>query len=429
VSKYADEGTIAHQLAAICLTEGTDAAAYIGRILEAEDYEHAKLSPSSAKKWLNCPGSHRMEHPADAPAFESRTFSMDVTEDMAEYVQVYLDAVRARVEEYKLAGAVEVTLMVEQTLPIGHITGEEGATGSGDAIITAVWADGTALVDVGDLKTGMGVVVEAEDNPQLQLYGLGALHEYGLLYEFTRARLTIYQPRVRREPSDWEVSVVDLERFGQYAKDRAFHAIGVREHEHEGAVIHHLRPGSHCRESFCKARAVCPKLREEVALTVAGAIEAPMSADDFENLDTIKPDDQTSDDYLAIAMSKADLIEDWCKAVRAEVERRLLSGHPVPGYKLVQGKRGARAWGNADEAEATFKSMRLKQDEMYDFKLISPTTAEKLLKDTPKRWNRMLPLISQSEGKPSVAPESDKRPALVVTPTADDFDVVDDLAG
>lgn len=424
MSKYSDEGSVAHQLAAMCLTEGTDAAAYIGRLIECEDYEHAKLSPSSAKKWLACPGSHRLEHPADAPEFEPRFFSLEVTEAMAEYVQVYLDAVRGRVEEYKLAGAQSVELMVEQKLPIGHITGEEGATGSGDAVIIVVWADGTALIDVGDLKTGMGVEVDAEDNPQLQLYALGALYEHSLAYEITRARLTIYQPRLNKTPSEWEVSVEDLEKFGRHAKERAFHAIQVRNGEKDETVHFHLRPGDHCREGFCKARATCPKLREEVALQVSGSVTVPMSADDFENLDTVEPDAQTTDDYLATAMSKADIIEDWCRAVRAEVERRLLAGTPVPGYKLVQGKRGARAWSDADEVEKTFKSMRLKQEEMYDFKLISPTSAEKLLKDTPKRWTRVQPLITQSEGKPSVAPESDKRPALVITPTVDDFDDV-----
>ena len=129
-------------------------------------------------------------------------------------------------------------------------------------------------------------------------------------------------------------------------------------------------------------------------------------------------------------MAAVDLVEQWCKAVRAEVESRLLQGQEVPGYKLVQGKRGARAWTSAEEAEAILKSMRLKQDEMYDLKLISPTTAEKVLKESPKRWNRIAPLISQSEGKPSVAPESDKRPALVLGAVEDDFEqVTDDLVG
>lgn len=427
-SKYADEGTIAHQLAAMCLTEGTDAAAYIGRLIEAEDYEHAKLSPSGAKKWMACAGSHALESTEE---FVERCFSMEVTEAMAEYVQVYIDAVRARVEEYKLAGAVQVELLVEQRLPIGHITGEEDATGTGDAVIIAVWADGTALIDVGDLKTGMGVVVSAYENPQLQIYGLGAIEQYGLLYEFTRARLTIYQPRIAQEPSEWETSIEDLLAFGEHAKKRAATARIAKEfmaNWMDRGDYEYLTPGDHCRTSFCKARATCPKL--------AAFVEEGVGAD-FEDITAspakVVPIANALDDTtLATKMQAVDLIEDWCKAVRAEVERRLLAGQPVPGFKLVQGKRGARAWSDKDEAEATLKSMRLKQEEMYSFSLISPTTAEKLLKDSPKRWNRVLPLITQSDGKPSVAPESDKRPALVITPTEDDFDVVgagDDLAG
>lgn len=432
MSKYSDEGSIAHALAAMCLTEGTDAAAYIGRLIESEDYEHAKLSPSGAKKWMACAGSHRLEQEAEGE-FVPRFFSMEVTEAMAEYVQVYVDAVRARVEEYKLAGAVDVTLLVEQRLPIDHITGEKDATGTADAVIIAVWPEGTALIDVGDLKTGMGVIVEAEENEQLQIYALGALRELDLLYDIKRVRLTIYQPRIKATPSDWEVGVEHVRAFEKKASQAAFHAIQVLHHEADGAVIQHLNAGEHCSKCFCNARATCPKLdgwvQEQVGadfeVIVASDYNASAEAAVQASAPVVLPDDT-----LAIKMQAVDLIEDWCRAVRAEVERRLLAGTPVPGFKLVQGKRGARAWSNAEEVEATFKSMRLKQDEMYDFKLISPTTAEKLLKDTPKRWNRVTPLITQSDGKPSVAPESDKRPALVIKPVEDDFEVVgDDLAG
>jgi hypothetical protein len=139
------------------------------------------------------------------------------------------------------------------------------------------------------------------------------------------------------------------------------------------------------------------------------------------------PDDSQT---LSNNMSKIDLIETWCKAQRAEVERRLFSGIPVPDYKLVQGRRGARSWIDEQLAEETLKSMRYKMEEMYNMKLITPPAAEKLLKGNPKRWNKMLRLVGQSEGSPSVAHISDKRPALAVT-TVDDSDFggigVDDL--
>jgi hypothetical protein len=131
-------------------------------------------------------------------------------------------------------------------------------------------------------------------------------------------------------------------------------------------------------------------------------------------------------------MDALDLIEGWCKAVRAEAERRLLRGDAVPGWKLVQGKAGNRGW--VDEAEVTDlmkKSMRLRDDVMYDFSLISPTTAEKRAADgiiKPKQWAKLQGLITRSDGKPSVAPAADKRPALVIGKVEDAFDALDDAS-
>jgi hypothetical protein len=123
-------------------------------------------------------------------------------------------------------------------------------------------------------------------------------------------------------------------------------------------------------------------------------------------------------------MDAVPLVRMWSDAVSGRVEKTMLSGEPVAGYKLVQGRRGSRAWADETEAEKLFKAMRLKKEQMYDFKVISPTSAEKLLKPTPKRWNRVLPLITQSDGKPSVAPLSDKRPALELKPLAAEFEAI-----
>lgn len=428
-SKYADEGTIAHILAAMCLTEGKDALAYLGRLIESEDYEHAKLSPSAAKRWTICAGSHAMIQ-ANKGDFEPRCFSMEVTEEMAEHVQVYVDMVRTRVEERKLTGAVEVELLVEQALPIDHITGEENATGTGDAVIVSVWPDGTAMLDLIDLKFGMGVEVEVEGNEQLQMYGSGALRNLDMIYDFTNACLTVHQPRIKKEPSDWEIDISVLREFEKHAASRAKDAhIAMKffSNWRDGPDYSWLVPGDHCRKTFCDARATCPALAAKVQEDVGAS---------FEDLDGGEASNQPEvvttydEETLGLKMQAVDIIEDWCKAVREEVARRLFQGVAVPGYKLVQGKRGHRAWSDADEVETTFKSMRLKQEEMYNYKLISPADAEKLLKDTPKRWNRVKELITQPEGKPSVAPESDKRPALVIVPVEDEFEnLEDDLAG
>ena len=137
---------------------------------------------------------------------------------------------------------------------------------------------------------------------------------------------------------------------------------------------------------------------------------------------------ETADeDDLARVMANADMIENWVKSIRAEVERRLLAGEPVKGYKLVQGKRGNRQWGNAEDAEAMLKSMKVKHDQMYDYKLVSPTTVERLAKAEvigPRQWAKVIELITQSEGQPSVAPLSDKRAVLVTSAAVSDFDDV-----
>ena len=177
-----------------------------------------------------------------------------------------------------------------------------------------------------------------------------------------------------------------------------------------------LFPGEkQCR--FCRAKSTCPALRAEVA----GITHDAASLDDFADLLPVPPDSQTGDNYLSIAMGMVGLVEDWCKGIRAEVERRLLAGQEVKDFKLVEGKRGNRKWADEAAVENVMKSFRLRQDEMYDLSLISPTKAEKLLKSNPKRWSKVQEHITQSAGKPSVAPVADPRPALDVQSVADDF--------
>lgn len=399
-SEYADEGTAAHDLASWCLADGKDAAAFKGRRI----------------------------------AVGHRTFEVD--DEMVEAVQVYVDNVRAQLEVYSLSGAINVELHVEQAVPLTHITGERDAEGTADAVIIAEWPDHSASIYVGDLKYGRGIEVECEGDSQLQMYALGAVEKFGLLYEFKDVRMAIHQPRLRREPSEWEIPIAELEAFHTYAKERAADATIALEFAANWKGTpgneQYLSPGEHCRKSFCRARSTCPALAKEVAQTVSAAPGGAIS-DDFDTIteDTPvnEPDAQTADLWLSICMGKVSMIEDWCKAVRAEVERRLLAGDEVPGYKLVEGRAGPRAWSDAEDAEKAMKSMRLKKDEMYDLKLISPTSAEKLLKDQPKRWDRLKSLITRTDGKPSVAPLSDKRQAYVVKPVADDFAAMDESEG
>ncbi|KOP31752.1 hypothetical protein AFK69_19215, partial [Xenorhabdus sp. GDc328] len=126
--------------------------------------------------------------------------------------------------------------------------------------------------------------------------------------------------------------------------------------------------------------------------------------------------------------AQVEFVENWCKSIRARVSDELNAGYPIPGFKLVEGKQGNRSWGIESEAETMLKSFKLKQDQMYAKKIISPTQAEKLIKrDNPRRWAKLEPLIIRADGKPTVVPESDPRPALDVNPINDFDDISDDI--
>lgn len=370
-SSYAREGTVAHELAAGHLEGGWDLSSYVG------EYWHG-------------------EEP------DGTTWKVLITQDMVDHVHDYAKLVR----EYAEGGV----LMVEQRLGIGHVTGEEGGKGTSDVVIVK----GGELI-VMDLKFGMGVKVDATDNPQLQLYALGALNEFdGVLQDFHTVTMVIHQPRLNHV-SEYSIPVQDLHAFADRVRDASRQVELALSLDGVEAM---LNPGEkQCR--FCKAKANCPALRAEVTEIVGGSDAA--SVDEFAQFLPDVPDAQTGDNYLSIAMAKVGLVEDWCKAVRAEVERRLLAGKAVDGWKLVEGRRGNRSWSDDAAVETLLKSFRLRQEEMYDYKLINPTKAEKLLKDSPKRWAKLEELIARSEGKPSVAPATDRRPELVVDPVSEDF--------
>lgn len=365
-SAYAQWGTAAHALAAMCLTDKSDPKGYLGRIIE----------------------------------------TVEVDDEMVVCVHTYTDNIR----EY----AAGHDLMVEQRVNFSTYVGVPDQFGTADAIILT--ADGEEL-QVHDLKGGRGVRVDAERNEQMMLYALGAYEQFEALGDIKRVRMAIHQPRLEHL-SEWDCPIDELLAFSKVATVAAAKCMDIVD---TGIWdLGDLTPGDkQCR--FCKAKATCPKLTALVQESVGA---------DFENL-SAQPFDApravAALSALSPAMNVVDLIEGWCKAVRAETERSLLSGEPVSGWKLVQGKRGNRAWTSKEEAEATLKAMRIKHEDMYDYSVISPTSADKLAKAEiigPRQWPKLQALITQSDGKPSVAPASDKREALVLR-TANDFETVD----
>lgn len=372
-SADARQGTAAHFLAAECLQNGLTVAQHLGKVIVV--WEHA---PSNSK------GECFEEDFHGGQLTGIVVDRITVDDELVEHVTAYVEFVRHLVDT--IPGAqlfVEVRVDYRQWLPEG-IDSDDGF-GTSDVIIVTP----DELITV-DLKFGAGNKVDAENNPQLQLYTLGAYAEHSLLNDFKQARMMIHQPR-KGGVSEWVQSIDELLAFGEYVKGRA--QLICDSTEIVGT------PGKKtCL--WCKVKSSCPDLQADVLATVFG---------DFEDLTAAEPRLVPSVE-LATVWEKRDMIRGFLSAVEERMLEETRAGNQ-PNYKIVEGRKGARAWVDADEAEKVLKGMRLKREEMYSYKLISPTAAEKLLKERPRAWNSVKVLINQPSGGDAIAPISDPRPA------------------
>jgi hypothetical protein len=228
------------------------------------------------------------------------------------------------------------------------------------------------------------------------LYGIGALDAWSFLGKINRVVLHIVQPRLDHIDR-WEVDIQDLELFKQEAAQAARLALSSNAPRFPGDL--------QCK--FCKAAATCEALAKHVIETVQG---------EFEDLTLpIKPREvQTLDnDLLSHFKNQTDLVRTWCTAIDLEVHNRVMDGQNVPGFKLVTG-RSHRLWGDSEVAEIALEAV-LDDDDLYTRKLISVAQAEK--KIGKKAFADFQFLVVKPEGKPTVARDSDKRPAI--DPTTD----------
>ncbi len=369
---------------------------------------HATLSPSSAERWISCPASIRMseavpEQPESVYAREGtaahalaelmardlilgtvrpgeytrqvRTWreeydvSFEAESEMAEHAQGYVEFLRERLDENPGS-----QLLLEQKLP----TGLPDSWGTSDAVIVS-----PSAVESIDFKYGLGVRVEAQGNPQLRLYGVGALEAFGdLLGEVETVRLTVYQPRLSHVATE-ELPAAELRAWRDSLLPIAEQALGPDAP---------FGPSEEaCR--WCPANGRCTAQMEYVTQRDFG----------------VKPDFM-GDDELAEALDQIPLIETWCSAVKDYCLHRVYSeGKPIPGYKVVR-SGGKRSVVDPEGAEEALLAVGYAPDQFSARKLKGIGDLEKLLR---RGFDDVLgPFVKKGDGSPSLAPESDKRDAI-----------------
>ena len=367
--------------------------------------EHALLSASSAHRWLKCTPSPvlelQFEEQSSAFADEGtaahalaeyklrrylgqeceRPESEYENEEMERCTEEYLEYAAELITQAKTISK-DTIILIEQKLDFSCYVPE--GFGTGDLIVIS-----DNVLEICDFKYGKGIEVSSENNPQMKLYALGALNLFGSLYDIKAVRMHIFQPRLENI-SISEISVDELTEWAETElKEKAGLAI-----KGEGKFL----PGEHCR--FCKARHKC-RARAESFLEMAKY--------DF------KPPHLLSDDEVAELLEKAQLLSQWASDLWAyATEAAINEGKEWKGYKLVEGRTNRKYVDEQKVAELLIKSG---YSDIYKQSLLGISEMEKKL--GKKKLSELLGgLIVKPEGKPTLVPENDKRPAISMNNTA-----------
>jgi Protein of unknown function (DUF2800). len=380
---------------------------------------HAKLSASGAKRWMSCTPSVALEaqFPENSSAYaDEGTFAHKLAETIINYnlhnmkkaefnkqwealkknelynqeMQDYIDDYIRQIWEFQneaKALCKDYIVLTEQRLDFSEYV--EDGWGTGDVVIIA-----DKMLHVIDLKYGKGVGVSAEDNPQLRLYGIGALAAFDMLYDIETVKMTICQPRLEMTTSE-ELSVEDLRAWGENeVKPKAALATAG-----EGEFV----VGDHCR--FCKAKAVC-RARAEYNLELT-KMEFSMP-------------ELLSDEEIGEVLRKAEQLANWVTDISEWALQEAINGKKWDGWKLVEG-RSNRKYSDEVKVADTLKTAGYDEAVLYEKKLYGITAMEKLV--GKKNFESLLnQLIIKPQGKPTLVPSTDKRTEISSTQSAqDDF--------
>lgn len=361
--------------------------------------KHAVLSASSSHRWLQCPPSALLCSKAgdttsefaiqgtdahslceyklktalgkeSADPTENLTYFNEEMADCADmYVQYVMEQLAAVKETCK-----DPLVLVEQRLDFSRWVPQ--GFGTGDCVIVA---DG--VLSVIDFKGGIGVLVEAERNPQLMCYALGALDLFDGIYDIEQVSMTIFQPR-RENISTYTIPKEELLSWA----DNTLKPTAQLAAKGEGE----FKAGEHCR--FCKVKAICRK-RAEYNLELARY--------DFTMPSTLE------DEEIEAILSKADMLVSWASDVKEYALQQAVSGKEWHDWKIVEGRSNRRYVNEHAVAETVEKA----GFDPYEHKVLGITAMTKLLGKT-KFEDMLSGFIEKPQGKPTLVPMSDKRPAI-----------------
>lgn len=358
-SVFAAEGSLAH---AICEAKlraelaGLDTA----DIIKAENKD--KFKQTAAEYWYHCESGHAWtEHELYDP-------------EMEEHTDYYHDVVWRKLEEAKQT-TPDAQLLIETKLDFR--TWIPDGFGTADAIIIA---DGT--MDVIDFKYGKGVQVEAEENPQMMIYALGAFEKFSDEYNIQTVRMTIVQPRLNHV-STWDIEAHELEAWGEKVLIPAA-KLAYKKPDQQSA-------GSWCK--FCKIKTRCRKFADWMQEGTAKMQEDPRLLTNAE---------------IAELLPRLATIKSWCTDLEAYALEQALAGEHFPGFKLVEG-RSVRTILYEEEVIGKMQMLGVKEEDLYKPRQLKGIGELEKMVGKTKFAQTMGSAIVKPQGKPTLVPESDKR--------------------
>ena len=375
--------------------------------------DHALLSASSAHRWLACPSSavaaeaypnedteftregtlaHEVAEivaretkpgPGVKP-YSAAHWKEGATQEMIDCAEGYRDYIQ---EQTKSDSAI---VLLEQRVDFSPWVPE--GFGTCDCIIL----QGDTMVVI-DYKYGQGVPVSATANPQLRLYALGALNDYGFAFDAKNIEMHIYQPRINNVSVDKITAAELLEWAEKTVKPIAQKAIKGKGGYSAGPHCKFCQHAGRCRE----LTKTCTEFVETHDLRAAVPVLAPHE--------------------VAEVLAMMPLITLWVMKVHAQAMTTLLDGGEIPGYKVVEGKEGNRQWQNEQQVIEKLQAAGYEQEDYTETKLLSPAAMDKAL-GKKKAAELLAEFIYRTSSAPTIVPESDKRPNYN---KADDFEKLD----